>query len=132
METKPTKYKQEYCQELIDFMAQGYSYTSFAAHINVGRSTIYKWEDDFPEFKAAKEIALDKAKTFFETRLLAKMSGRKVKKDANFDPKLVDTSCLIFALKTRFHKDYGEKQKHEIETGEQGIVIKIDSDDAGL
>lgn len=105
---KTSYYKSEYCQMLIEHMSQGFSFSTFGAVVNVGRTTLYDWVDEYPEFKEAKEIAFQKAQRFFEQRLMAKVAGMKIK---NVDQKLIDTSCLIFALKTRFHKDYSEKQQ---------------------
>lgn len=105
-----TQYKKEYCQLLIDHMSQGYSFGSFGGDIGVTRKTLYNWLKEFDEFREAKEIGYKKALKMFESRLLAKVSGQKLK---NVDPKLIDTACLIFGLKTRFHKDYGEQQKEQ-------------------
>lgn len=103
---RPTEFKPEYCDQLIDHMSTGMSYESFAAEIRVGRSTIYDWENSHPMWKEAKEIGLQCAHSFFEKRLIAKTAGQAIQ---GVDPKLVDTACLIFALKTRFHKTYSEK-----------------------
>lgn len=122
----PTKYKPEYCQDLIEHMSKGLSYTTWGADHNIATSTIYQWEKDIPEWKEAKEKAFKKAQEFFEKRLIAKVSGQEIK---GFDSKKVDTTCLIFALKTRFHKDYSEKQQIEQKTEERRIVeVKKASD----
>lgn len=121
----PTKYKPEYCEALKKHMQTGMSYESFGAEIDCGRSTLYGWEEIHPEWKEAKLAATEKAQSFFEKRLIAKTSGQKFK-NADFDVKLIDNSCLIFALKTRFHKTYGEKTEH-IQSGE--IKINIDKQD---
>jgi DNA-binding XRE family transcriptional regulator len=105
-----SKYKKEFCQMLKDHMRQGYSYATFGPKVGVARSTLYEWEKHYPEWVEAKSIAMDSAQQFFETRLIAKIAAKEID---GFDPKLIDTSCLIFALKTRFHKDYGEKQQVE-------------------
>lgn len=112
------KYRPEFCQQLIDHMAQGMSYASFGAKVNCGRQTMYDWEKEYPEWKEAKETAQVAAQAWFETRLISIISGRKYTKDEadkmKFDPSLVNTSGLIFALKTRFHQDYGERNKQEV------------------
>lgn len=85
-EGRPTKYKPEYCQQIIDFMQEGgelvYKYFSFegsvtrepvgrlprhlsafARHINVTTSTLDEWCHVHPEFseayKKAKQIQLE-------------------------------------------------------------------------
>jgi DNA-binding XRE family transcriptional regulator len=112
---------------LIKHMATGMSYESFGAEVNVGKTTIYEWEKQHPDWKEAKEIAMLKAHSFFEKRLIAKTSGQKFNNE-NFDAKLIDNSCLIFALKTRFHKTYGEKKEVAIELS----TIQIDSAEENL
>lgn len=102
-----TKYEERFCKMLIDHMSKGKSFDSFGAVANVGRQTMYDWCEKFPEWKEAKSIAEVKALEFFETRLIASITGQKV---ANFDPKLCNPTLMIFALKTRFHKQYGEKK----------------------
>jgi hypothetical protein len=50
---RPTLYKPEYCQYLLEDMAQGFSLTAFAGLIGVSRSTINMWMDAHPEFSEA-------------------------------------------------------------------------------
>jgi len=54
---RPTDYKPEYCQMIIDHMAQGFSSTSFAAEIGQAKSTIGTWANNHPDFMAAKKVA---------------------------------------------------------------------------
>lgn len=104
-----TKYKEEYCEQLIKHMSMGYSFDSFGSDIKVGRQTLYDWVKRHKEFAEAKKIAHAEALKFFETRLMAKIYGGDLK--GKIDTTKIDTTCLIFALKTRFHKQYGERQK---------------------
>lgn len=92
---------------LIDHMAKGKSFESFAATAKVGRRTLFDWLEVHTEWKEAKEQAEMAALDFFETRLIAGISGQKI---PNFDHKLSNPTLMIFALKTRFHKVYGEKR----------------------
>ena len=116
------KYKVEYCDQLIKYLEQGKSYITFGGKIGVVTSTLYEWEKSFPEWKTAKDIGMQKAQEFFEDKLLAKLEDSTSGKD-------IDTSCLIFALKTRFHSCYGDKKETE-HTGE--IKISIDDDESKL
>lgn len=63
---RPTKYRHEYCQELIAHMEKGYSYTTFAGHIGVNPDTLYSWERRFSEFSETKKIALSGSLVFWE------------------------------------------------------------------
>lgn len=119
-------YKEEYCQLLIDHMAQGYSFESFGADVNCGRTTLFDWVERYPDFKKAQKIGYEKGKKLFEGILLAKTRGLDAK---GMDLKKSDTACLIFALKTRFRDTYSEKVDVAI-SGD--IKINIDSDDSNL
>lgn len=63
---RPTKYKPEYCQELIDFCAQGYSLEAFCGHIDVSKETLYTWFETHQEFLDAKVRGLQKSRMFWE------------------------------------------------------------------
>ena len=118
---KPHKWKPEFCEALIKHMAKGYSYTTFSLEANVTSTTLYEWEKSYPEFAEAKVEAFDAAKKFFEDRLMAKIDAGP----ASINAKNIDTTCLIFALKTRFHKEYGDKSKQELDVTSDGKPIKI-------
>jgi hypothetical protein len=66
MEVRKTKYKKEYCKELIDHMSNGFSLTSFCAVINVHRSSVYDWIAKYPEFKEARDIGFSKSLLIWE------------------------------------------------------------------
>lgn len=61
-----TKYKQEYCQELIEHMATGASLTSFAACIDVCPGTLHDWARANLEFREAKDQAFAKCQSWWE------------------------------------------------------------------
>lgn len=65
---QPTKYKPEYCEMLIEHMAEGYSFESFAAKTNASRISMFRWVKEFPEFAEAKEMAFDKCQLFWEKK----------------------------------------------------------------
>jgi hypothetical protein len=117
---RPTKYKEEYCQIMEDQLAKGHSITATTHMVGgVNKSTIYEWKDKHPEFSDSISRGFAKGLQMFEGLLMGKMNGTK---------KNVDTSCLIFVLKTRFHKEYGEIQKHEVEVSS----IALTGDDGKL
>ena len=90
---RPTKYFPEYCFMLVDHMEMGFTYEAFAGVINVGIKTLYQWEQAFPEFAQAKEIALAKGRYTIEAIGLKAMSGQL----ENFV-----TTVWIFHMKNRF------------------------------
>ena len=51
---RPTEYKEEFCQMLIDHMSEGYSFESFGGIVGVSERVLYDWEKKFPEFLHSK------------------------------------------------------------------------------
>jgi hypothetical protein len=91
---RPTKYDKKYCQELIDHMSGGLSFEAFAGVISVGPATIYRWVDDYGDFREAKIIAFSKNRLFWEK---TGISGLFTEKGRNFN-----ASSWIFNMKNRF------------------------------
>jgi hypothetical protein len=63
---RPTVFRQEYCKQLIDYMAQGFSFEGFGAHIGVGRSTLYNWVDQHPSFMASRNSGREASYCYWE------------------------------------------------------------------
>lgn len=63
---RPTKYDPSYCDAVVEHMAQGASLTSFAAEINVARSTINEWMTQHPAFSEACARAKAKSAAWWE------------------------------------------------------------------
>lgn len=95
---RPTDYKPEYCQTVIEFGRQGYSLTAFAGSIEQARSTINLWIDKFPEFMEACKIHKAVRSQALEGQLLETESGPKV-------------TARIFALKNTAPEEW--KDRHE-------------------
>lgn len=73
----PTKYRPEYCQLLIEHMAQGFSFHSFAAVVDVCYDTLHEWEKDFAEFSDAKGRAKAKMLLWDEKILNKGVEGKQ-------------------------------------------------------
>lgn len=63
---RPTKYKPEYCQMLIDHMSEGYSFESFGGIIEVDETTLYEWVKVHQEFSHSKSIGTQKCMNWWE------------------------------------------------------------------
>jgi hypothetical protein len=115
---QPTKYRPEYCQELVEFMAKGYSIEAFAGHIRVTADTVYEWCRVHKEFSEAKKEGTVRCREFYEKIGLAGATGQL----KNFN-----VTAWIFNMKNRF----GWRDKHEIEHqgNIQPIVIERPSGD---
>jgi transposase-like protein len=109
----PTKYKPEFCNEIIQSMAEGYSLTAAAADLGVHRDTVYEWEKTIPEFSDAVKLARAKRTRKLEQDLLSAESGPMV-------------TSRIFALKNACAEEWREKQEIE-HSG--GLNLYFDGDD---
>lgn len=72
---QPTAYRPEYCEMVIEDMAQGYSLTAFAGKIRVSRDTVYEWIKQHADFSDAVNRARPARTRAYETRLMAARSG---------------------------------------------------------
>lgn len=54
---KPSQYDPKYCDQLIEFMSQGFPLNAFPGEIGVSRSTIYNWINKHDDFREAMELA---------------------------------------------------------------------------
>lgn len=73
---RPSLYKPEYCQALIDHMKQGNPFETFATVCNCGRRTLYQWEKEYPDFSQAKEKAFELCAQFYVDLGKAMATGR--------------------------------------------------------
>ena len=90
----PTLYRPEYCQQLIDFMAQGYSFRSFACDIpGVSSDAMHVWATKHPDFAQAKAKAQDKYFKYWEDL---------GKRGVNGEVKNFNAVAWIFNMKNRF------------------------------
>ena len=111
---RPTKYKSEYCDMIIEHMTDGASMSSFAAEINVARSTLNEWASEYPAFSEAVKIAKAKCAAWWE-RL-----GRSGAMGGDVNPTLV-----IFGLKNMAADDWRDKQELDVT---QKSTVKISAD----
>lgn len=97
---RPTKYKEHYCDLIIEHMSEGASITSFAAEIGVARSTIDEWASNYPEFSGAVKIGKAKCASWWEKL------GRNnaITGDGN-------ATLVIFGLKNMAPEDFRDKQE---------------------
>lgn len=116
---RPSKYRPEMCEELIDIMSEGASLTEASGKLGISFATLCNWKNkehsDFkPEFLDAIKEGTEKAKEWWEQK------GR----EATFDSdKYVNHTMYIFQMKNRFRKDYGDISRHEV-TGKDGGAIE--------
>lgn len=65
---RPTDYKEEYCNSVIEFGKQGFSRVQMAAEFEVAKATIQNWEKEYPEFLAAMTRAMTLSQAWWEKK----------------------------------------------------------------
>lgn len=122
---RPTKYKPEYCQQLIDWMSKGNSFWSFAAECDVCFDTLSEWTRVYPEFSEAKRSGYSKLLKFDEQLALTGSSGQltriskveritdpvtgETREIRHYEPASFGQSYTIFKMKNRYPKLYRDK-----------------------
>ena len=102
---RPSKYKEEFCEELIEHMAEGYSYEAFAGRIGTCKQTLYDWEKANPEFLDAKRTAFERSRFFWEKQGIdgvwaIETFSEEGKKEYS---KKLNSTAWIFNMKNRFN-----------------------------
>lgn len=62
MAGRPTKYKPEYKDVLLELMKQGASIEEICLELDVCRQTLYNWFEEYPEFLYTKKKAVEFSK----------------------------------------------------------------------
>lgn len=115
---RPTLYDPKYCEEVVDFMSQGYSVTAFAGSIGVSRQTIYEWAGVHESFSDALNEGRARSAVWWENTLRTIASGGEG-----------NATAAIFGLKNRVADEWRDKSVSEIE-GKLQVedVTKCDAD----
>lgn len=100
---RPTKYDPAYCDEVREFLKDGYSVAAFAGYIGVAVSTVNLWINTHPDFSDAVKAGQAAATLWWEKQARGIASGAQ---DGN--PTLV-----IFGLKNRAADQWRDKTETE-------------------
>jgi hypothetical protein len=116
---RPTTYRDEYCQQIIDFMAVGFSITAFAGHIGVCRDTITEWARVHPEFSSAVKRGKAQCALWWE-----------IKNQTGVVENKGNPTLIIFGLKNMAPDDWSDRNvtKHvgaDKEAGESDVGINV-------
>lgn len=109
---RPTGYRRTICPKVIQWGADGKTWTSIAALLGITRDTLYQWTERHPEFSDAMKLSRQLAQMWWEDTLAQQARGELPGGNA---------TAAIFAMKNQFPDDY--KDRREIEhTGELKLV----------
>lgn len=122
---RPSTYSPAYCEEVISYMAQGYSLTAFAGEIGVARSTINVWMEAHPEFSEAVKKAKAKCAQEWERRALDVMIGAKFKGAGA-------ATLAMFGLKNMAADDWADRASVNHTSSDGSMTPKAAIDVSGL
>ena len=108
---RPSKYKDEYCDLVIEFMKDGFSVTAFAGHIGVARSSVFKWADENSEFSDALKTAQALAALWWEKTLM------NVAKTGEGN-----ASAAIFGVKNRSSEEWKDKRDFDHTSSDKSMT----------
>ena len=124
---RPSKYKPEYCEALVEHMKTGLSFESFAGLVAVNQDTLHEWKKKHPEFSEAQKNGSALSLLWWEKLGKAAMVGEAVVtpdgRRVSFDN--FNTTMWIFAMKNR----HGWRDRHDHEhSGKDGKAIETKAD----
>ncbi len=116
---RPTKYKPEMCERVLQFAREGMGRVETAAELGVAMSTFQQWEIEHPEFAQAMTDARDFSHAWWATQ------GRR----GIWGGKSFNANAYALQVRNRFPADWKDKREVDMPGG---INITITSDDAKL
>lgn len=110
---RPTLYRPEYCERVIELGREGRSKAQMASRLDVCCNTLDNWAKENPEFLSALTRARDLAKAWWED-----------KGQDNLTSSVFQTGLWSRSMAARFPDDYTERQKKE-HSGPDGGPVQI-------
>jgi|PlaIllAssembly_1097288.scaffolds.fasta_scaffold1087130_1 transposase len=111
---RPTKYKPEYAQQVLEHMREGYSLTAAAGKIGVWREQLYLWAGKFPEMAEAMKAG--------KAARVAKLEEGLLTYGGNKDGGRI--TARIFALKNAAPEEWCEESRVEV-GGSIGVDVVV-------
>ncbi len=118
---RPTKYKPEYCDMIIDLGKQGKSLKQIASSFDVHIDSLYEWQKVYPEFSEAITRAKQEAQVWWEDM------GQ-----AGLTMNVFNSSLWAKQVSCRFPADYREVTRQENQQLDKngkpsdGFIFKIE------
>ena len=117
---RPSKYDPKYCDMIIEHMEGGLSIESFGGVVDVSKSTIYEWIDNFSEFSDSVKTGTEKSRLFWEK---AGVKGLFNRSESGVGSESFNTANWIFNMKNRFRDEWRDKQEVDHTTNGESINI---------
>lgn len=113
---RPSKYKEEYCQALVEHMREGFTFEAFAGAVGVCVDTLYEWSDAHQEFSEAKKLGRGAQMLTDEKTLKGLVSGKITG----------STTAHIFKMKNCHPKNWRDRQEIESVNTNKNIEVSYE------
>jgi transposase-like protein len=112
---RPSAYREEYCEKLVNHGKQGLSFEAFAGEVGVCKDTLYEWVRRHEKFSYSKRIAESHSRLFWE-KLTVMIATGKIQG--------ASAAITIFALKNRL--GWRDRQPDEAkDSGFEPVIIEL-------
>lgn len=115
---RPSSFKPEYCDLVLQLGAEGKSKAQMCAAIGISRDTLYRWVKEFPDFSDAISRATELSQSWWEN--VAQTQGLTREFNAATWGK---------SMSARFPNDYSDRSKVEL-TGRDGGPVQLEDGQA--
>lgn len=112
---RPTKYKPEYCEQIIQLGKEGKSIAQMASFFDVDKASIFRWAEEYDDFRTALARARVHSQNWWEDKAQQNLASR------DFNAQL-----WLKSVASRFRDDYTERTQTEI-TGKDGGAVKVET-----
>lgn len=110
---RPSEYRPEYCDKVIELGRLGKSVVQMACAIDVARDTLYQWCKDHPEFSDAFTRARQLSQDWWENQAQCGLTADRF-----------NASLWSRSMAARFPEDYQERKGIEL-TGSNGGPVEV-------
>ena len=112
---RPTLYRVEYNDRVIEMGKEGYSIAMMASALDVDKASIYDWKDRYPDFSTALSKAMAHSQAWWERQGIDGMQSNK------------QFNALVWkvSMQARFRDDYTERKVQEVSGPNGGPVQSV-------
>lgn len=97
---RPSKYKPEYCERVIELGKEGKSLTQIAVALDVSKATIIYWSDNYIEFSTALTRAKECEQAWWEAKGMDGLTADRF-----------NSAVWSKSMSARFRDDYTERRE---------------------
>jgi hypothetical protein len=97
---RPTDYRPEFCERVIELGRNGRSVAQMASILDVSKGTLYLWAQVHPEFSDALSLAKTHAQAIWEE-----------KGETGLESREFNAGLYKVSMSARFPDDYSDRQK---------------------